>query len=314
MEASSTTLSILIAARPLVLVNPQAGGGRARAYLPRLQELFRSFRISAEWKTTDSAEALQAAAREAISANHRVLFAVGGDGTFQALANAAYGTDVILGLLPSGGGNDFAAAAGIPNHPVKAAEALVRGRVRPVDLVQARTADGRTRLYAGGGGVGLDVEAARLATGNYRHLPGRIRYVAAGLRALVGFKPPLVRLEFPECDLGPAEARCLLTGVLNTPTYGAGLRLAPEATIDDGLLHIVQIADLGMWGVLRLLPRVIRAGEVRTTRIRRWQAKRVRLSTETPCAFHGDGEVLGPTPVEIEVVPKAIQVLVPLKE
>src|SRR5215467_5494672 len=111
MDDSSTTLSLLRAAHPLVFINPRAGGGRALALASQIKELFRSYEIPVQLVTTASAAELQLTARAAITAGTHVLFAVGGDGTAQALANAAYGSDAILGLLPAGGGNDFALAA-----------------------------------------------------------------------------------------------------------------------------------------------------------------------------------------------------------
>jgi diacylglycerol kinase (ATP) len=305
------TLSFLRASRALIFVNFTAGGGRARGCLQQIQELFISLEISAQFAPTDSAEELESAAKRAISQGRRALFAMGGDGTFQALANASYGTDVLLGILPVGGGNDFAAALGIPRDPVKAAAAVLRGRPRRVDLVSARTADGRTRFYVGGGGVGLDAEAARYASGLYRHFPGRIRYIAAALRALAGYKALEVRMEFPGSEQNPVAAWILLAGALNTPTYGAGLRLAPGATVDDGLLHVFLVEDLSTLSVLKLLPRLVASGELRTPRVKRWQASKVRLTTRKPSAFHGDGEILGSTPVEIELLPRAVQVLAP---
>jgi len=295
-----------------VFANPYAGAGRAVEYLSRVQEFLRAHNIPARTAITASADELERATSEAISQDQRILLAMGGDGTFQALANASFGCDVLLGILPAGGGNDFAAALGIPSNLQAVLDGMLEYSVRRLDLVRAHTADGKTRLYVGGGGIGLDAEAAHLATANYRHLPGRIRYVAAGLRALLEFKPPQARIEFPGSDLPPAQASCLLTAVLNTPTYGAGLRLAPEASVDDGFLHVIQIEDIGMLGVLRLLPRVILTGEVRSTRIRRWRATRVRLLADPPCSFHGDGEVLGPTPVDIEILPRAMRVLAPV--
>jgi diacylglycerol kinase (ATP) len=102
--------------------------------------------------------------------------------------------------------------------------------------------------------------------------------------------------------------------VLNSPTYGAGLRLAPGAVLDDGSLNVVLIEDIGILGVLRLLPRLMGSGELRTPRVKRWKAARVRLTTNRPCLFQGDGEIIGSTPVDIEVVPRAIQVLSPLND
>jgi diacylglycerol kinase (ATP) len=297
-----------------IFVNSVAGGGRARSYLGRIQKLFESFHVRAEFDMTNSAAELESSVQNVISQGQRVLFAMGGDGTFQALANAAFGADVLLGVLPVGGGNDFAAALGLPVDLLNAAEAMLRGKPCFVDLVRVRTAEGRTRLYAGGGGIGLDAEAARYASGACRWLPGRLRYLAAALRALVGHKPFEVHIDFPGSDLPPFESKSLLAAVLNSPTYGAGFRLAPGATVDDGLLDIVMVEDLSKLRTLTLLPRLMRSGELRTNRVKRWRAQRVRFMTDRTCLFHGDGEILGSTPVEIEVVPRAIQALVPRKD
>jgi diacylglycerol kinase (ATP) len=189
---------------------------------------------------------------------------------------------------------------------------MLCGQPRNVDLVRVRTADGRTRLYAGGGGIGLDAEAARHAGSAYRHLPGRFRYMAAALHALAGYVPLGVRIDFPESDIPSFEAEALLAAVLNSPTYGAGVRLAPGAAVDDGSLHVVLIEAMRKLDILTLLPRLMGSGELRTSRVKRWRAQRVRLTTNRLCLFHGDGEILGPTPVEIEIVPKAVRVLAPL--
>jgi diacylglycerol kinase (ATP) len=303
--------SILSESEVTVFVNSVSGGGRALRHLSQIQKLFQSFRVQAQLVMTNSAAELESSAQNAILQGRRVLFAMGGDGTFQALANAAFGTESLLGVLPLGGGNDFAAALGLPEVPMKAAESILRGSPRLVDLVRVRTAEGRTRLYVGGGGIGLDADAARYASGTYRRFPGRSRYIASALRALVGFVPLEVRVEFPSSDLVPVEAKALVVAILNTPTYGAGLRLAPGASIDDGWINVVLIEGIGPIEILRLLPQLIASGELRTSRVKRWQARKVRLTTSKPAAFHGDGEILGSTPVEIEVVPGAVKVLAP---
>jgi len=311
MNDRAEASSILRESSVTVFVNSVAGGGRARSCLSPIQKLFESFHVNAQFVMTNCAAELEASAQDAISHGQHTLFAMGGDGTFQALANGAFGADVVLGVLPVGGGNDFAAALGLQSDPVRAAEAVLRGHPRLVDLARVRTAEGRTRLYAGGGGIGLDARAARYASGAYRRLPGRLRYIASALRALVGFVPILVRVDFTDAAIPSREANALLVAALNSPSYGAGVRLAPEATVDDGCLHVVLIEDIGALGIMRLLPRLMGSGELRTSRVKRWQVKKVRLTTHQTTAFHGDGEIIGSTPVEIEVVPRAIQVLAP---
>src|SRR5271169_6467867 len=206
----------------VVYVNPAAGGGRALSCLPRIRKLFETASLHPEFIFVQSAGDLESNALAALNKGQRLFLAFGGDGTFQALVNAAYGSDAILGVLPAGGGNDFAAALQLPEDSVAAAEAILRGQPRRVDLARARTADGRVRFYLGGGGLGIDAEAARYASGAFRRLPGRSRYIASALRAFCTHRSLGVRVEFPQSDFPPMEINSLLAAVLNTPTYGAG--------------------------------------------------------------------------------------------
>jgi diacylglycerol kinase (ATP) len=256
---------------------------------------------------------MESRVRAAISAEHRVLLAMGGDGTVQALVNAGHKSEVLLGILPAGGGNDFAAALGLPKDPVAAAEMMLAGQPRGVDLLRARTADGRERLYAGGGGVGLDADSARYSSGRYKRLPGRVRYLAAALHALSKFQPLHVRAEFPGSTLPDVDSPVLLAGALNTPSYGAGLRLAPDAQIDDGLLTALFVKNLSAAEVVAAIPRLLTRGELPDSYMTRVSATRVRLSCDRESLFHGDGEILGPAPVDIEVLPGALRILAPVK-
>lgn len=306
-------LSQLAGTHPaLILVNPEAGGGRARRAAPRVEAYLRSQNFPAEFVRPENAAKLEERAKRAVAEGWRLLVVMGGDGTVQALANAAAGADVLLGIIPAGGGNDVAAALGIPVEPVAAASALLRGAPQPFDLLRARTADGRERLYCGGGGIGLDAEAARYASGPFRRWPGGLRYVAPALWALRGFTPVDVEAVIGEHGAVSAKARVLLATVINTPTYGAGLRFAPEAATDDGLLDLVLVEELKLLQILELLPRLFGNGDLRTPQIRRYRARRVRLETAPSCMFHGDGEIFGPAPVEIEAVRHAVRVIAPL--
>ncbi len=292
----------------LLLVNPEAGGGRALEYLPRIERYLASQKFPYEVEKTNHVEKMEAHARAAAANGTRLLISAGGDGTFQAVVNAVDRSKVVVGILPLGGGNDFAASAGVPLDPVAAAAAVLRRPIRTMDLLRARTADGRVRLYAGGGGIGLDAEAARYAGGRYRRLPGTLRYVASALAALRKFKPLEITVEFPGGEHATVKRSVLLAGVLNTHRYGAGLRLAPEARADDGWLDPVLVERMGLGELLDLLAQLTRSGEVRSAHITRMRARRVRLSADRPAMFHGDGEILGPAPVEIEVAAEAVRI------
>ena len=287
--------------------------------MPRIKALLAGHNVAAQFHCTQTPQEMESTTRRLIRGGAKVLLAMGGDGTLQMLANAvlgsdstwdgAAGSDVVLGVLPAGGGNDFARALGLSGNAVAATGAILRGSIRWVDLARARTGDGRERLYCGGGGVGLDAEAARYAGEASARVPGRLRYVLAALRALRSYAPIKVRAEFPDSALEPVEKKVLVAAALNTPTYGAGLRLAPGASIDDGLLDIVFVEELTAREVAGVVLRWAVSEDLRTRRITRWTASRVKLTTACPGAFQGDGEILGPTPVEIEAVPRAMRIL-----
>jgi diacylglycerol kinase (ATP) len=294
----------------LILANPTAGGGLAREVTPRLQKFAKSRQWDVEFRTAAStAEFTQIAQQEAHRGRERI-FALGGDGTFQVLLNAVAGiSDVSIGVLPAGGGNDLASALGLPRDPIEAAEAILqRGEVLRLDAARVRTADGVERLYMGGGGVGLDAEAARFASGAYRKMRGRSRYLLSAVRALVGFHPLNVRVSFENSGQEAIQGSALVLGVLNTPSYGAGLRLAPEASLVDGRLDLVMLEDLSWLEVARILPSLAISGEIRTKRIRRYLIKEARIETDRSCVFHADGEIIGQTPVKISIVPQAMPV------
>ena len=294
----------------LILANPTAGGGLGREALPRLKAFAAEKHWSAEFRSAESSAELARIAREEAAGGRERIFALGGDGTFQALLNAVAGSATVsIGVLPAGGGNDLASALGLPLDPVKAAEMLLRrGEAIPLDAARVRTADGAERMYMGGGGVGLDAEAARFASGVYRQMRGRSRYLLSAIRALGKFRGIQVRVSLEVPEQTSLEGMALVVGVLNTPSYGGGLRLAPEAGLEDGRLDLVFLENLSGLEIARMLPRLAASGEIRTRRIERHRVTRVRILTERPCAFHADGEIVGMTTVEIAVVPRAMRV------
>src|SRR5260221_1122719 len=294
----------------LILANPTAGGGLAREALPRLQKFALEKQWRAEFGSAGSSAEFARIAREEAAGGRERVFAVGGDGTLQALLNAVKGnSNVSIGVLPAGGGNDLASALGLPLDPVQAAEMiLTQGESVALDAARVRTADGAERLYMGGGGVGLDAEAAQFANGVYRKMRGRSRYLLSAIRALAEFRGVQVSVSLEGTEQNSLQGGALVLGVLNTPSYGGGLRLAPEANLEDGRLDLVLLENLSVSEIARMLQRLAITGEIRTQRIQRHSITRARIETERPCAFHADGEIIGMTPVEITVVPGAMRV------
>jgi len=292
-------------------VNPAAGRGSAGRKVPELRAAFAQRKYPVKIVESASAGELQCGVQSAVREGCATLIAMGGDGTLQLLVREVIGRDVQVGVIPAGGGNDFAAALGITKNVEQAAEIVVCGRTRSVDLVRVRNSNGLDAIYLGGGGMGIDAEALRYANGTFVKWPGRLRYLASAIAALRGFRGVQVRVEFPEGDLPTIAKLVLLAAVLNTPTFGGGLRLAPEALLDDGQLEVVMVEMLRKREVLALIPRLLLTGELKTKRVVRMRAAKIKLTAEKETHFQGDGELLGKTPVEIEILHRTLRMLAP---
>jgi diacylglycerol kinase (ATP) len=294
-----------------VFVNPAAGRGGAGRKVAEMDSAFARLTYAAKIVETNSAHEFRNEVRRALGEGCATLIAMGGDGTLQLLVNEVLGQDVEVGVIPAGCGNDFAAALGITKNVEKAVEIIAGGKTRMVDLVRVRNSSGLHVVYLGGGGMGIDAEALRYANGRFAKWPGRLRYLASAIAALRGFRGVQVEAAFPESDLPRVAKLVLLAAVLNAPTLGGGLRLAPDARLDDGMLEVVMIEMLRKTELLALIPRLLITGELRSGRTVRMRSAKIKLTAEKETSFQGDGELLGKTPVEIEVVHKALRVLAP---
>ena len=163
-----------------------------------------------------------------------------------ASKRACRGSCVVLGVIPAGGGNDLAAAIGLPQDPLLAADLLLDGQPALLDAALVRTADGKERLYSGGGGVG-SIAKPPVTPAVLPQFARPPALSSSAVRALMGFHPFRVRAFIGTDQQVEMNANALLLGVLNTPSYGAGLRLAPDAQTDDGKLDLVLMEDLSFW-------------------------------------------------------------------
>jgi diacylglycerol kinase (ATP) len=289
-----------------VMVNRRAGRARAGRMAPALERLFKQNGFPARFFWPSSREEARSLAAEAVRCGRRRLVVAGGDGTLLDAINSIHGSEIELGIIPAGDANDVSAVLGLPRDPLAAARLLFDWQTRPVDLVRAKCADAPATIFAGVGGAGLDAEAARLAGGRFRFLPGRTRYLASALAAFSRRKAFEVTLDFGEqVYRGPAN----MVVAANAAAYGGGIRIAPGERMDDGWLSVVLVENLNWLKVARALPSLFRTGGIEGLHPLRFPARRLRIETTPSVAFHGDGEPIGRTPLEIELLPGALRVV-----
>lgn len=284
----------------LVLVNPAAGRGHRRKTLERVRRLCAE--LGAEVVDTASPEDAQRRAREAAEAGRARVVVVGGDGTAYYVLNALAGTGTALGIIPLGSGNDLARNLGLPRDAESAARLALTGPLRRVDL--ARVAG---RCFACVASFGLDSHANRIANQHTR-LRGTAIYIYAMLRTLVEWRMPTVNIQ---SDGGEFRGPMMLAAVANASSYGGGMRIAPRADMADGRLDLCLVRDMSRLKLLRCFPEVFWGTHLRHREVIYFQATRVRVEADRPLDIFADGEFVGYTPAEVDLLPGALTVVAP---
>lgn len=314
-----------------VIANPSAGRGARRAAIDAAVAVWsrRGWAVTRRW-TAGSGDAT-ALARDAVAAGADIVAVAGGDGTVNEAANGLVGSRAALAVLPSGTANVMAAQLGLVGWPsplrspdvTAAAEALANGRVHRIDVGLVRPTGAPPRHFVMWAGVGIDAEVVRQVEGPARHLKARggpWAFAAAGwqvLRRAQGCEA-VVRVD-------GRRRRVRLHGavICNIPLYAGLLHLAPEARLDDGWLDAAWFEGpsprraVGAWlsagrsaGAASFGRRVV-LGRPDRDRPLAMPVRAVRIVGRPAAAVHVDAEPCGTTPVRIDVVPRALRIVVP---
>ncbi len=285
-----------------LLTNPSAGKGAgsrtAAIALPRLREA--GFHVR-ELQGEDGPEAL-ALARQAVAEGVESLVVVGGDGMVHMAVQALAGTDVNLGIIPAGTGNDVARYVDVPRkNPQAAADIVVGSHVRTIDLAKAGPSYFVTVLAAG-----FDSKVNERA--NHMRWPkGQMRYNLATIAELRVFEPLHYTLEM---DGEVRHLDAMLVAVGNGPSFGGGLRITHGADLEDGMLDVVIIKPMSKVELVKTYPKLYYGGHVTHPAYEHHRVRSVTLASPGIVAY-ADGERIGALPLTVEVVPKALRLLAP---
>jgi len=284
-----------------LIVNPAAGGGRAGRALPAVRgELGRlglEHRVELTQSLDHARELAHAAAAEA-----ELVVAFGGDGTVGAVAGELRGSDAILGILPGGRGNDFARQIGLAMNPTLACATLADGAVTRVDLGNVGE-----RTFLGIATTGFDSEANRIAN-HARFVPHGLVYAYGGVRALASWKPATFTLTL---DGVGHSLYGYNVAVANSGRHGAGMILAPEASVSDGLFDVVMVSHCAKHEFLRQLPNVFRGTHVKSPFVHIARASTVELHCDREFTTYADGDPVAVLPTRFQVLPGAVRVRTP---
>lgn len=291
----------------VVAVNPHASFGRNSSAGGDVVTALRGAGLDVEQLREDSYDALVAAVRAALRPDS-LLVVVGGDGMAHLGAALALEVGVPLGVIPSGTGNDLARHLGIPLGSVPGAcDALLRALTAPprmIDVGVSRGPDGSHTPYVCVLSAGFDAIVNERA--NRITFPkGRHRYTLALLIELAQLRVLNYRVSIDGVDF---SGRYLLVAVANAQSFGGGMKVTPEAVIDDGVLDVLLLKPLSRLNFLRIYPRVFAGTHVSDSRVVIRTGRTVHIDCEDVVAY-ADGERMTPLPLEITLRHRALQVL-----
>ena len=302
-------------ARIGVVVNPAAGSGTAVPVGRRVHQLLTAaghtihdFSASTLAQATDRA-------RAAATAGLAGLVIVGGDGAVHLGVNVVAGTSLPLGIVPAGTGNDIALALRVPKDVDRAVADILAAlvtRPRAIDAVRVGRPDAAAyEWYVGVLSCGFD--AAVNATANsYRFPPGHAKYLRAVAAELPRFRPFGYRVQLEGGQVWTSAGT--VVAVANIAWFGGGLKVAPDADPDDGLLDVVVAGPFSRSGVVGIFPKLYGGTHIGDPRVQVFRSRTVTIEHAPdlgphPPVGYADGERIGPLPLRCEVVPGALHVL-----
>ena len=297
-----------------VIVNPVAGANATYRKWPKISSLLHHIGLPFEFQYTEGVGHAIELAREAVNNGCRFLVAVGGDGTVHEVANGILLSkelnEATIGIISTGTGGDFIRSAGIDRDYIKACSSLTGTRRRLIDVGVVeyhKDGQGHRRFFINSSGVGFDAAVAETSNRLPKFLGGTIPYIIGLLKSLAGYKNKPVTISMGD----KIESKRILSVVVaNGRYFGGGMRVAPLADIDDGLLDVITVGDMGKLELLKAFPTIYKGTHIHHPKVEMEKTTRVRIESTEKFLVHADGEFLGEGPVSFELIPSALSIAV----
>lgn len=297
-----------------LILNPMADMGHAWKVARDLQPIVNEYG-NADWSGTVYPNHATELAHQAGELGYDLVLSVGGDGTVHEVINGLMQVSPekrpALGIVPVGSGNDFAHAVDVPLDPSKALRYALESQPQLIDLGLLIDENGRKEYFDNTLGIGFDA----VVTIRSHKLPvirGFLMYLTAVIQTIIlNFDPANLHIE---TERETWDTPTLMLTICNGPREGGGFYVAPEALLDDGVLHYASIRKVSRPMMFRLIPEVMNGTHGRFKQVRMGSFKKMSLTSDRPLYIHADGEIYTGfgtdlRQLSIEVIPNALQVI-----
>lgn len=300
-----------------LIVNPRSADGTTGTQWPRFARMFEHAGIHAETRFTEGPRHATELVREGLRAGHRLIVIVGGDGSINEAVNGFFepdGTPIApeaeLGIVCRGTGCDYIKSHGIPKREDEAIAVLKRGRSRAVDVGSIRFQDAsglqRQRFFCNIAEAGLGGAVVERVNQRSKRLGGFASFLLSTLTTFTTYRNSPMTVSF---DGGPPETLVAADLVVGIGSYfGGGMRVLPDARLDDGLFDVLVMGDFDRSEFFSNIWRVYRGTHLTHPKIRHLRAQTVTVDSPAPLLLEVDGELAGVAPATFTLLPGALRV------
>lgn len=291
----------------MFIVNPTAGKGNALEMLNKIHSRFQDFAQTYEIKVTEAVGHACALAKQATDNNDAVrIYAVGGDGTLNEVLNGMAGTNAELGVIPCGSGNDAVRSLYKITDPIKLLEILPDSQSVRVDLGKFNE-----KYFINIASIGFDAEVV-LTTQTFKRFPlisGSVAYILGVFTTLIKLKK--YKLSFSINGNPKIEKKILMSIFANGTHYGGGMKSAPSAKIDDGILDFYLVDAMSRLKILKFFPAFIKGKHESFKEVTIIRGTGAFVESDLPFPINIDGEISMETKVAISLYPASVRIITP---
>ena len=280
----------------LVLSNPTSGGGVGQRYRELTLELLKESSIPFKDITSSSYTAAQEELRRSLNNQIKGVIVIGGDGMVHLAVQELASSNIPLALVPAGTGNDFARTLGLNlEKPLENLKVALLSSPEAVDLGVVND-----KFFAEILSTGFDSIVNERAN-SFKRIKGRMKYNIAILLVLSTFKPKTYRFRIDGITF---ESKAMLIAVSNGQSYGAGMRITPDASINDGQFDVMILGPVSRFQFLRVFPKVFSGKHVSHPAVKILKGKEVDIDSDA--IAYADGERIGDLPIRARVAPQSL--------
>ncbi|RXZ82399.1 diacylglycerol kinase [Paenibacillaceae bacterium] len=291
--------------RARLIYNPTSGREEMKRRLPDILQRLEAGGIETSCHATTGAGDATLAATQAVERGFDIVIAAGGDGTLYEVVNGMVNHDhrPPLGILPLGTTNDFARALGVPKHWEYACDLIVQQYTRLIDVGKANN-----RYFINIAGGGSLTELTYEVPSKLKTMIGQLAYYMKGLEKMTRLRPTEIRIQAE--GVGEINEEIMLFLICNSNSVGGFEKLAPDASLQDGLFNVIVLKKCNLAEFIRIATMALRGEHVNDPHIMQFQTNRLTVTTPDYVQINLDGEYGGTLPCTFEVLPQHLPIIV----